>query len=116
MDDQSVSTIRTFLAITTKIAEHQKAIKELKLNLKGVHSTLMTTMKGKSLDEIETNNGQICYQENEVKKGYTPKYLVSLLEDYNKSTQTPINVSEIMKFLQSHRGVTVKENIKFKKK
>ena len=116
MDEQSVSTVRTFLTITTKISEHQTAIKELKLNLKDINTTLINTMKCKSLDGIETNNGKICYVENKVKKGFTQKNLFTLLEEYNKYTNKPINVSEIMEFIQSNREFAVKENIKYKKK
>ena len=58
MDKQSVDTARTFLEITSKISEHQAAIKGLRQNLKGINVTLMGTMKNKALDVIETNNGK----------------------------------------------------------
>ena len=38
MDKQSVNTARTFLEITTKISEHQSAIKELRHNLKTINT------------------------------------------------------------------------------
>jgi hypothetical protein len=116
MDKQSVNTARTFLDITTKISEHQSAIKGLRQNLKSINTTLMGTMKDKSLDVIETNNGKICYVENMVKKGFTLKNITSLLEAYKQTTQTPINIPEIIQFLESNREVSVRENIKYKKK
>jgi hypothetical protein len=116
MDKQSVDTARTFLEITSKISEHQAAIKGLRQNLKGINVTLMGTMKNKALDVIETNNGKICYVENTVKKGFTLKNITTLLEAYNQTTQTPVNIPELIQYLETNREVSVREDIKYKKK
>jgi hypothetical protein len=116
MDKQSVETAKAFLEITSKITEYQKAIKGLRQNLKTINVTLMGTMKDKSLDVIETNNGKICYVENSVKKGYTLKNITSLLELYNSQSKSPIDVPDVIRFLEANREVTVREDIKYKKK
>jgi len=116
MNDESVSVIKKWLELETKISEHSAVLRQLRKEKKDLNTELLNIMKHNNIDCFDCNSGQITYMKNNVKQGLNQKVLHQLLGNYfNSQHANPNEADKLCKYIQDNRGVEIKESVRLKK-
>lgn len=117
MNEESVSTIKKWLDIESKISHHSTMLRELRKEKKQLNAALLGMMKENDIDCFDCNSGQITYIKNNVKRGLNQKLLHDLLGNYfTEQNANPYEAEKLCKYIQDNRETEIKETVKFKKK
>lgn len=116
MDEESVSTIKQWLDIESKISQHSANLRELRKEKKNLNSEMLNIMKANDIECFDCTSGQITYIKNNVKRGLNQKVLYELLGNYfNSQNANPAEAEKLCKYIQDNRGTEIKETVKLKK-
>ena len=116
MNEESVITIKQWLDVENKIAEHSAILRELRKEKKQLNVSILEIMKANDIDCFDCNSGQITYIRNNIKRGLNQKVLHELLGNYfNNQNANPNEAEKLCKYIQDHRGIEIRETIKLKK-
>lgn len=107
--DILVSTIRNWVKIDNEIRELKKEEDSRKKQKKQLTDKLIHIMKQNEIECVDIKDGQICYNQQTVKKAITKKNLLNILSKYFKGDTSRAN--EINEFIISNREEVVKETI-----
>lgn len=107
--DILVSTIRNWVKIDNEIRELKKEEDSRKKQKKQLTDKLIHMMKQNEIECVDIKDGQICYNQQTVKKAITKKNLLNILSKYFKGDTYRAN--EINEFIISNREEVVKETI-----
>jgi hypothetical protein len=107
--DILVSTIRNWVKLDNEIRELKKEEDSRKKQKKQLTDKLIHMMKQNEIECVDIKDGQICYNQQTVKKAITKKNLLNILSKYFKGDTSRAN--EMNDFISSHREEVVKETI-----
>lgn len=83
--------------------------KKNETELEVIHIIQNLDMEGKT---IIVNNQKVLQRNVSTSHGLTFKYIENVLEQYNNSGGTPVNVKYLMKFIKTNRPTYTKTEIK----
>ena len=107
--EQLISTIKEWVKYDNEIRVLQKELTARKNEKKKNSAMLMNIMKEHKIDCFDINNGQIMYNQKNVKKPITKKILFQLLSNYFKGDT--LKATDINEYILSNREEIVKEEI-----
>lgn len=110
--NELIDAIKDWVGIDNEIIKLQKDLKERRNKKKELSKSLLNVMKTNEIDCFDITGGALVYKKSIVKKGLTGKSLMTILQNYYKST--PDKAEEMTKYILDNRQEEVKETIKRK--
>jgi len=110
--DELILNIKEWIKNDNDISVLKKQIKEKTNKKKIITETLVTVMKGNSIDCFDINGGALVYKQKKSKKTISGKFLLAQLEEYYKDN--PETAKEITKRVLDNRIEVIKDEIKRK--
>jgi tyrosyl-tRNA synthetase len=110
--DELIFNIKEWIKLDNEITKLKAEVKEKTNKKKDLTETLVTVMKGNSIDCFDINGGALIYKQKKSKRTISGKYLLSQLEEYYKDQ--PELAKEITKKVLDNRLEVIKEEIKRK--
>jgi len=110
--DELIANIKEWIKIDNEIAKLKAEVKDRTNKQKGLTESLVTIMKGNSIDCFDINGGALVYKKKKTKKTISGKFLLAQLEEYYKDQ--PEIAKEITKKVLDNRVEVFKDEIKRK--
>lgn len=110
--DELINNIKEWIKLDNEIVKFKADIKERTTKKKKITDTLVTVMKGNSIDCFDINGGSLVYKQTKTKKPINKKTLLAALENYYKSNKAM--AEEVVQHVMDNREEQVKETIKRK--
>lgn len=110
--DELIANIKEWIKIDNEIAKLKAEVKDRTNKQKGLTESLVTIMKGNSIDCFDINGGALVYKKKKTKKTISGKFLLAQLEEYYKDQ--PEIAKEITKKVLDNRIEVFKDEIKRK--
>uniref|UniRef100_A0A6C0E3D2 Uncharacterized protein n=1 Tax=viral metagenome TaxID=1070528 RepID=A0A6C0E3D2_9ZZZZ len=110
--DELINNIKEWIKLDNEIVKFKADIKERTTKKKKLTDTLVTVMKGNSIDCFDINGGSLVYKQTKTKKPINKKTLLIALEKYYKSNK--VMAEEVVQHVMDNREEQVKETIKRK--
>jgi hypothetical protein len=110
--DELIFNIKEWIKLDNEITKLKAEVKDKTNRKKDLTETLVTVMKGNSIDCFDINGGALIYKQKKSKRTISGKYLLSQLEEYYKDQ--PELAKEITKKVLDNRMEVIKEEIKRK--
>jgi len=107
--EELISSIKEWIKLDNDIAKAKSDIKEKTSRKKVLTETLVTIMKGSSIDCFDINGGALLYKQKKTKKPISAKYLLTELQKYYKDQ--PEVASDLTKQILDNRELSVKDEI-----
>lgn len=107
--EELISSIKEWIKLDNDIAKAKSDIKEKNFQEKVLTETLVTIMKGSSIDCFDINGGALLYKQKKTKKPISAKYLLTELQKYYKDQ--PEVASDLTKQILDNRELSVKDEI-----
>ena len=99
-----ISNIKEWIAITNKMTELQKAVKDLRTKKKNISASLIDIMEDNDIDGIDINNGKLVYKKTKVKAPINKDYLLTMLDNYFKKNPE-IDTQDVGNYILENRPV-----------
>lgn len=107
--DILVQNIKEWVKLDNEIRSLKKEESIRKNEKKKLNENIMHIMKENEIDCIDIKDGQICYNQKNVKKPITKKYLLEILSKYfNGDSDKAAHANE---YILENREEVVKESI-----
>jgi len=110
--DELIANIKEWIKIDNEITKLKAEVKDKTNKQKGLTESLVTIMKGNSIDCFDINGGALVYKKKKTKKTISGKFLLAQLEEYYKDQ--PEIAKEITKKVLDNRVEVFKDEIKRK--
>jgi hypothetical protein len=110
--DELISNIKEWIKIDNEITKLKAEVKDRTNKQKVLTESLVTIMKGNSIDCFDINGGALVYKKKKTKKSISGKFLLAQLEEYYK--EQPELAKEITKKVLDNRVEVFKDEIKRK--
>jgi len=110
--DELIANIKEWIKIDNEITKLKAEVKDRTNKQKGLTESLVTIMKGNSIDCFDINGGALVYKKKKTKKTISGKFLLAQLEEYYKDQ--PEIAKEITKKVLDNRIEVFKDEIKRK--
>jgi hypothetical protein len=110
--DELIANIKEWIKIDNEITKLKAEVKDKTNKQKGLTNSLVTIMKGNSIDCFDINGGALVYKKKKTKKTISGKFLLAQLEEYYKDQ--PEIAKEITKKVLDNRVEVFKDEIKRK--
>jgi hypothetical protein len=107
--EELINSIKEWIKLDNDIAKAKTDIKEKTTRKKVLTETLVTIMKGNSIDCFDINGGALLYKQKKTKKPISAKYLLAELQKIYKDQ--PEVATDLTKQLLDNRELTVKDEI-----
>jgi hypothetical protein len=107
--EELISSIKEWIKLDNDIVKAKSDIKEKTSRKKVLTETLVTIMKGSSIDCFDINGGALLYKQKKTKKPISAKYLLTELQKYYKDQ--PEVASDLTKQILDNRELSVKDEI-----
>ena len=107
--EELINSIKEWIKLDNDIVKAKTDIKEKTTRKKVLTETLVTIMKGNSIDCFDINGGALLYKQKKTKKPISAKYLLAELQKIYKDQ--PEVATDLTKQLLDHRELTVKDEI-----
>ena len=107
--DELISNIKEWIKIDNEITKLKSEVKNKTNKQKELTETLVTIMKGNSIDCFDINGGALVYKKRKTKKSISGKFLLTQLEEYYK--EQPEIAKEITKKILDNRVEVFKDEI-----
>jgi len=107
--DELISNIKEWIKIDNEITKLKADVKNKTNKQKELTDTLVTIMKGNSIDCFDINGGALVYKKRKTKKSISGKFLLTQLEEYYKDQ--PEIAKEITKKILDNRVEVFKDEI-----
>jgi hypothetical protein len=107
--EELILCIKEWIKLDNDIAKAKTDIKEKTSKKKVLTETLVTIMKGNSIDCFDINGGALLYKQKKTKKPISAKYLLAELQKIYKDQ--PEVATDLTKQLLDNRELTVKDEI-----
>ena len=110
--DELIANIKEWIKMDNEITKLKAEVKDKTNKKKELTESLVTIMKGNTIDCFDINGGSLVYKQNKVKKPINGKTLLAALKSYYKDeSQTAENIT---KHILDNREEHIKETIKRK--
>lgn len=107
--DMLVQNIKEWVKLDNEIRSLKKEENIRKNEKKKLNENIMHIMKENEIDCIDIKDGQICYNQKNVKKPITKKYLLEILSKYfNGDSDKAAHANE---YILENREEVIKESI-----
>ncbi len=102
--------IKTWKTLNEEVRQINESKREKTKRLKALEEMILQSMKRNNIGALDLQNsgGRILYRRKQSKESLGPKNLGKLLTEYLKSEQ---KATEVLKYLEEHRGSKVKESL-----
>lgn len=102
--------IKTWKTLSDETKELQASIREKKTRQKALEEMILQSMKRNNIGALDLHKtgGRILYRRKNAKESLGQKNLAKLLGEALKSEQ---KATEVLKYLEEHRGSKVKESL-----
>lgn len=102
--------IKTWKTLSDETKELQASIREKKTRQKALEEMILQSMKRNNIGALDLHKtgGRILYRRKNAKESLGQKNLSKLLAEALKSEQ---KATEVLKYLEEHRGSKVKESL-----
>jgi hypothetical protein len=110
--DELIANIKEWIKIDNEITKLKAEVKDKTKKQKVLTDSLVTIMKGNSIDCFDINGGALVYKKKKTKKTISGKFLLAQLEEYYKDQ--PEIAKEITKKVLDNRVEVFKDEIKRK--
>jgi hypothetical protein len=110
--DELIANIKEWIKMDNEITKLKAEVKDKTNKKKGLTETLVTIMKGNSIDCFDINGGALVYKKRKTKQSISGKFLLAQLEEYYK--EQPELAKEITKKVLDNRVEVFKDEIKRK--
>jgi len=110
--DELIANIKEWIKIDNEITKLKSEVKDRTNKQKVLTESLVTIMKGNSIDCFDINGGALVYKKKKTKKSISGKFLLAQLEEYYK--EQPELAKEITKKVLDNRVEVFKDEIKRK--
>jgi hypothetical protein len=107
--DVLINNIRNWVKLDNEIRELKKQESTRKQQKKELTTQLIEIMKKNEIDCVDIKDGQLCYNQQTIKKAITKKNLMNILSKYFKGDTS--RATEVNEFILSNREEVVKETI-----
>ena len=107
--EELINSIKEWIKLDNDIAKAKTDIKEKTTRKKVLTESLVTIMKGNSIDCFDINGGALLYKQKKTKKPISAKYLLAELQKIYKDQ--PEVATDLTKQLLDNRELTVKDEI-----
>lgn len=107
--EELINSIKEWIKLDNDIVKAKTDIKEKTTRKKVLTETLVTIMKGNSIDCFDINGGALLYKQKKTKKPISAKYLLAELQKIYKDQ--PEVATDLTKQLLDNRELTVKDEI-----
>ena len=107
--EELISSIKEWIKLDNDIAKAKTDIKEKTSKKKLLTETLVTIMKGNSIDCFDINGGALLYKQKTTKKPISAKYLLAELQKIYKDK--PEVASDLTKQILDNRELSIKDEI-----
>jgi hypothetical protein len=107
--EELINSIKEWIKLDNDITKAKTDIKEKTIRKKVLTETLVTIMKGNSIDCFDINGGALLYKQKKTKKPISAKYLLAELQKIYKDQ--PEVATDLTKQLLDNRELTVKDEI-----
>ncbi len=110
--DELIANIKEWIKIDNEITKLKAEVKDKTNKKKELTESLVTIMKGNSIDCFDINGGALVYKKRKTKQSISGKFLLAQLEEYYK--EQPELAKEITKKVLDNRVEVFKDEIKRK--
>ena len=110
--DELIANIKEWIKMDNEITKLKAEVKDKTNKKKELTESLVTIMKGNSIDCFDINGGALVYKKRKTKQSISGKFLLSQLEEYYK--EQPEIAKEITKKVLDNRVEIIKDEIKRK--
>jgi hypothetical protein len=110
--DELIANIKEWIKMDNEITKLKAEVKDKTNKKKELTETLVTIMKGNSIDCFDINGGALVYKKRKTKQSISGKFLLAQLEEYYK--EQPELAKEITKKVLDNRVEVFKDEIKRK--
>ena len=110
--DELIANIKEWIKMDNEITKLKAEVKDKTNKKKELTESLVTIMKGNSIDCFDINGGALVYKKRKTKQSISGKFLLAQLEEYYK--EQPELAKEITKKVLDNRGEVIKDEIKRK--
>jgi hypothetical protein len=107
--EELISSIKEWIKLDNDIAKAKTDIKEKTSKKKLLTETLVTIMKGNSIDCFDINGGALLYKQKTTKKPISAKYLLAELQKIYKDK--PEVATDLTKQILDNRELSIKDEI-----
>ena len=107
--EELINSIKEWIKLDNDITKAKTDIKEKTIRKKVLTETLVTIMKGNSIDCFDINGGALLYKQKKTKKPISAKYLLAELQKIYKDQ--PEVATDLTKQLLDNRELTIKDEI-----
>tara|TARA_B110000444_G_scaffold118021_1_gene111036 strand:- start:2221 stop:2580 length:360 start_codon:yes stop_codon:yes gene_type:complete len=99
-----INNIKEWIAITNKMNDLQKAVKDLRIKKKNISISLINIMESNEIDGIDIKNGKLVYKKTKVKAPINKDYLLLVLDSYFKKNPE-IDTQDVGKYILENRPI-----------
>jgi hypothetical protein len=110
--DELIANIKEWIKMDNEITKLKAEVKDKTNKKKELTESLVTIMKGNSIDCFDINGGALVYKKRKTKQSISGKFLLAQLEEYYK--EQPELAKEITKKVLDNRLEVFKDEIKRK--
>jgi hypothetical protein len=107
--DELIANIKEWIKMDNEITKLKAEVKDKTNKKKELTETLVTIMKGNSIDCFDINGGALVYKKRKTKQSISGKFLLAQLEEYYK--EQPELAKEITKKVLDNRVEVFKDEI-----
>ena len=110
--DELIANIKEWIKMDNEITKLKAEVKDKTNKKKELTESLVTIMKGNSIDCFDINGGALVYKKWKTKQSISGKFLLAQFEEYYK--EQPELAKEITKKVLDNRVEIIKDEIKRK--
>jgi hypothetical protein len=99
-----INKIKEWIAITNKMTELQKTVKDLRTKKKNISTSLINIMENNEIDGIDINNGKLVCKKNKVRAPINKNYLFTMLDNYFKKNPE-IDIQDVGNYILENRPI-----------
>ena len=105
--------LKEWLTLEDDLKVLSAAVREKRKRMGILQGLITKTMKGHKIARVNIKSGAILYQNKQTKESMGKKFIISKLTEYFKGDI--IKATEIFNYLEEHRGIKSKDNIKLER-
>ena len=110
--EELIIVIKNWVKVDNEIKQHQRALKQKRVEQKEISNQLVDIMKTNEIDCFDINNGKIMYTKKKTKQAVSKKLLMSTLSDYFKEDEE--TALQVVNHILDSRSEKITESVRIK--
>ena len=100
--------------LKTDCEDHKEQLREKGKKMKALEEVILRIMKNHNIGalDLKSSGGRVLYKKQKRQAGLGQKNMVKLMSEHLQSEE---KATELMKYIQEHREVVIKESIAYEK-